>query len=236
MADEPIHPQAVIVANAPPPPPPELYAIVMAGIHDPRQHNPIWYQLIGSLSEKESQGALASTMVTPDLSMFDAGVFSVVCGRNHWQITTRKEDNWTRIVDVAKHVFDVKLYEVSITAIGGNCILHPETKHKRTGPLIARGIMGTNMVPDFGDVSNATATLVSESGRRKTTIEIGESVLGTNRLAVTHSVHRTLPQRPGYYTIGGELQHCDGDWRHGKKFASELVEKFNSLAEADDAT
>lgn len=57
---------ATVAAQAPQAPTPvtELYILVVAGNHDPRQHQPYWYRLINVLSEDELRDALSNGFST----------------------------------------------------------------------------------------------------------------------------------------------------------------------------
>jgi hypothetical protein len=216
--------------------PSEMYVIVVAGMQDPRQHHPLWYKLIGVLSEDESRVAVSSTVATPELTMFDAGVFSVMCDRNRWQIATQDQTLCERIKNVTSTVFDDKLFQIYVYAIGINCLLNPESGSvKQFGAVLARVVNSKGFIPPIEGEQNCRLTFVSDAQQRRTHVEIGESPIAPSRLFVSHNVHREVPKQDGYYTLSGQLQHCESDWRHGRQFASETVRRLEALAEESHA-
>lgn len=225
-------PTAAANTGLTPPPVPvalDLYVLVIVGNHDPRQHQPYWYHLAKIINDEEFKFALSSGAVSPVNAAFNAGRFAIGCDSTRWQIATPFFEETPRIVDIAKTVFDQKLFEVSIPAIGTNCVLNPETRVKGIGKTVVATLEKGGLIPPMPDRLDGSTVIVAGDDKRLVRIEFGQSILGPTNVSVTYSVHRNLPKQDKYYTISGALQHCESDWRHGREFAKELVRRINAV-------
>ena len=212
-------------------PPEELYMLVLAGNHDPRQHHPYWYKLTGVLDDAEVKVAISNPLiVTPDFATFGIADFAISCDHWRWQIVTPRQEKCERMVSVATKVFDEKLYQTSIIAIGTNCHFNPVTAANEVGKVVAGAAERSGLIPEIEGKTDGSAIIVAGTVDRMLRIELGQSTLGADRVSVAFNVHRNLQTRQGYYAIAGELQHCESDWRHGRRFAEEVVNKINALS------
>lgn len=210
--------------------PDEQYSIVIAGNHDPRQHHPFWYHLIGVLSDAQRDFALSSAFVVPGFATFNAGEFAVLCESNRWQIATTTFENQERIRAITTTVFDQKLFQVSVTAVGANCLFNAHTCATKVGLIVARAIEAGGLVPAIEGKTDGSAVVIGRDSDRMVRAEVGESVTGPSWASIAHNVHRDVPKTSNYYAIAGVLQHCESDWRHGRRFGDEVVKRINALS------
>lgn len=81
------------------------YSIVVVGRMNPSIHHPLWYEIIGGLSEAEVACA-TGVVLTPEFSRFETSGLEIVCLAGRWQVKTSKDELASRVVEVAKSVFD----------------------------------------------------------------------------------------------------------------------------------
>jgi hypothetical protein len=105
-----------------------VFSLVVVGAMNPALHHPQWYESIGCISAAEVDEALARQFLfINQVTQFDSGAFEVFCDPNRWQITTRTREAETRIVEIMLTVFDKRLTETPVTALGISRALHAST-------------------------------------------------------------------------------------------------------------
>src|SRR5258708_407316 len=104
------------------------FSIVALGPMNPRLHHPLWYKVIGAISEDEQAAALAAPnlVVLPPLSRFEVSGITIGCQENRWEISTEQSSLRSRIKDIACLVFQ-KLFETPIQLFGFNNNFQMET-------------------------------------------------------------------------------------------------------------
>jgi hypothetical protein len=108
----------------------EGFSIVLRGSMNPAIHHPAWYRAVGALSEDEAKEALSSEFVfLPQIANFQTKALVVTCQPDRWQVATLPRANQAatlptanmeRTVELAVQVFDKKLPETPMSAIGLN--------------------------------------------------------------------------------------------------------------------
>lgn len=106
----------------------EGFAVVLLGSMNPALHHPAWYESIGAISSDEEKDALSREFVfVPQIAQFSTGGFELLCDPQRWQIVTTDASRIPRLVQLASVVFDEKLVETPLTAVGLNFLNHAKT-------------------------------------------------------------------------------------------------------------
>lgn len=181
----------------------EMVALVILGSMNPPLHHPQWYQFIGELTEAETTESLGREfLILPQLAQFDAGSFQVTCDPQRWQITTSDAGAVDRILRVATSVFDKRLVETPVSAVGINVHIHTATMVNvavAINRMISRLPFGFTADPNgSGKVSfleSRPKTEISENARLRWEIE--PSARGHTLAYVGASLELRLSATPG---------------------------------------
>ncbi len=172
---------------------PNLWQIVLAGTIDPRQHHPLWYQLIGAITPEEAKDAQTKSpsMSGPNLSLFDVGAFAVISTPDQWAIQTVTEANRSRMIDVAARVL-IKLNEITVRAFGINRQAAIPVQNLTAQGLLTSAVSLTHWPLPSGQPVGAAIVYSTHSDLYDTHIQI--SPADNSLLAMTFN--RSYPIRP----------------------------------------
>lgn len=149
---------------------------------NPRIHHPSWYRSAGIIDEDAEKNALNSDdmICSQALSNFLTAQFGINCFSTRWAVTTTKKEYCERISKVITQVFDEKLHETPLTAIGFNFEFHVVTDLTNVHEFLAKKFCETGLrLADFNTTS-ARFTLEerTENCRTRTRIEPSEMANG----------------------------------------------------------
>jgi hypothetical protein len=149
----------------------ELYSIVIAGAMNPPIHHPVWYQLVGIISEQEAQEAIKrdETMVVPVAARLPLpGGCEILCQQERWQIRTERHDQIDRMLEIAAKTFKV-LDHTPVNAVGINANFIRQASVGNVGALLGSAARSLNLGIENAGTQTAEISMTwAERGRRFT--------------------------------------------------------------------
>jgi hypothetical protein len=207
--------------------PRELWGVAVQGAMDPRQHHPLWYKLIGCLTEDEA--AQARGIVLPHQTVFESPKYTIICSPEKWEIQTFSRDDWLRIQQVASRVFQ-KLSEVPASAYGINAFLLIDTKLANLAAVMSRPISSVFAFPSDGK-QDSSITYINQKDDVREQFLMGVSVNGPGVLSLSCNRHRDFKATPGYFDLGAEVRkHAETDWKAADALSAQVAARIVSLA------
>ena len=204
------------------------FSIVVVGVIEWRVQHPLWYQKIGILNEEETQAAIPSAILTPFNSEFAAVGFTVKADPGRWQIITTDESKWSRLIDVARRVFDAALSETQIGAFGIN--VHAHLTGGGAASAIGHVLVDALRLPSDG---KTVGQFQFRCDRDDHAITVGFLPLAEEAI-VTHNTHHPIliTGTNKTFSLGDLLDRtAKNDWRKGMDFARDFALRYNVSSE-----
>ena len=209
------------------------FSIVAIGPMNPRLHHPMWYKVIGGISEEEYAAALASPnlVVIPPMSQFEVSGISIACQDDRWSVKTSQPALRRRIKDIAALVFK-KLFETPIQLYGFNNNFELETR----APKVAKFMANTMLAMDVGlrieGEAAGTITLTDQQKSRKVQIFLRPSGLSDEVLSFGYNTEYNptveIPDKTAYWDLGEYLErHFEPDYETATAVANQVIASIN---------
>jgi hypothetical protein len=216
--------------------------IVVIGNIDFRQHNPLWYKLIGAINDDEFLRGQKTFVINPPPSgvgfRFDVGDFSLHCGPDRWEIASKYVAKRARMIDIATLVFK-KLWEISVGAYGFHSQLNLPTEAPDVQQILYRRMLASNLnLPDFSDKVECQYMLKNEvrDHSSATIIQMNGSPLKTSDLIFTYVQEYSVGQQIGYYDIGEIMRpKAEPAWQKADDLGASVVQKINEFSRGNNA-
>lgn len=110
------------------------YSIVILGSMNPAIHHPAWYETVKALTAEHVKHALSEQFVlVPQLAQFRTPRFEITCDPQRWQAVVSQAESLQAAADLAGIVFDKRLNETPVNAIGVNFNHHIVTDCQDVG-------------------------------------------------------------------------------------------------------
>ena len=210
---------------------PNAWHIVVVGNIDPRQHHPMWYGLIGCLSESEIKEAMPTIDAGMNYWAFNCHAYRIIAQYNKWEISTTAKDNVPRIKEVACRVFS-RLFEITIAAIGVNAQFHIETKAPDVREILRNKVLGTNL--GFSGHKDADSQIVYRwnDGTYTTAWLVCPSLSGLNTIYIAqdkqYKIQKTDAGPDGFFKFE-EILHrfAEKAWQEAELFGEAVSEKLD---------
>lgn len=148
----------------------ESLTIVLKGNFNPALHHPSWYYTIGQFAKDEVAAALQAKdlRVTPTLSRFRAGPFSIDCTPTRWRVRTDNPAARGRILQITTKAFENLLPETQLEEVGFRFVFLLEVSHAQVVDFLSRTMWNLMPVEAQGEVASLlTNTTYAESPRQK---------------------------------------------------------------------
>ncbi len=207
------------------------FSVVAVGPMNPRLHHPLWYRLIGAISEEEEAAAVASSnlILIQPLGRFElaASGITVQCQESRWEVIATQPSQRERIKDIASIVFK-KLYETPITIFGFNNNFEVETSVTNVRRCLADSVVSLDL--GFGAEGDGSCTIrFSDLQKtRRTQISIGPSELSQDVLSFgfnsQYNTRDEVGKDPGYFDLGDLIaRHYNSDYEVAVDLAARFV-------------
>src|SRR6266436_391884 len=159
------------------------FSIVALGSMNPRLHHPLWYRIIGAITEEEEALATASPnlVVIPPLARFEVAGITIACQENRWEISATQPALRTRIRDVAALVFK-KLYETPIQTYGLNNNFEIETGIAKVSKCLGDLFLSLDLGPKAEGEPTSTLNFLDVQKGRRIQVALGPSSLSQDVL------------------------------------------------------
>lgn len=212
---------------------PRYFSIVIAGVMTPGMHHPLWYKLIGCISDKESIEAMGRISITPDIAQFqtaEQGGIRVICGRDRWEIAVWNEEERPRILEIASRVFE-KLFESPVSGFAFSSMADLDTEVARVDPLLGELAQSTGL----GFIGHGQSTcgfeFSSENAEHAIRVIVRNSAVRDSKVWVSYSSQYTIrPSPTGYMVLGPELARYFGPhWEDAKAMGQRVVARINKM-------
>jgi hypothetical protein len=119
------------------------FTFVICGAMNPSLHHPSWYNHIEVLSAEELKESLANDHAfVPQQAQFYTSSLKIICQQQRWQAETSDSKTVDRVREIASIIFDKRLAETPINAIGFNFNYIYETTQLNVGNYLATQLSG----------------------------------------------------------------------------------------------
>lgn len=196
-----------------------LYSIVVIGAMNPRIHHPLWYRLIGAISEQEAEAAAdAGGICATPFSNFETAGMSVLCQQDRWQIVTTRADVRSRLLDVTKLVFR-KLNETPVQLYGINNNFDLETTIPKVATCLTDLLIAMDVGFETEGKQRCELRFARSADDHLERTEIKPSELGNDLLFVgCNAEYLPKGRGPGYFDLG-ELLDRSFDLQYERSIA-----------------
>jgi len=211
---------------------PKFYSIVIIGAMNPRLHYPLWYKLIGLLTEEESDASRESKdfSITQLAAQFSFDDCRIVCLMDRWEINTTKEENRGRILQIACGVFE-KLNETPLTAFGFNTWADLNTDCPKIGPVLAKIAEDTGLGFSGDGEKNCQFAYTKSQGFQTVQIVVRPSAILESMIWVAYNSTFAIEPQKGYFDLTPRLQeHFDPHWKNAVAFAAGVVKRVSEFS------
>jgi hypothetical protein len=210
--------------------------IVVVGNIDFRQHTPLWYKLIDAINEDEFKSAEATFSVNPPPQMmgfrFDVQDFSLNCGPDRWEISTKNKAKRSRLIDVASIVFK-RLWEISIVAYGFHSQLNFPTNKSDVRRFLAEIMSSAGWgFRELTEDAECQYTVKNGAGDHSTAAiaNVMGSPLKKSDLVLTYVREYSIGQQTSHYDLGELLRpKAEPGWAEADDFGIDFVKKINDF-------
>jgi hypothetical protein len=215
----------------------EHYIIVVVGSMNPRIHTPAWYRLVELIDQAELDEATANpqAMVNVAISQWQIKDISVLCTIDRWEIRTTNIECLERLRTMTADVFDKKLEQTPVAALGFNFNYDRVTEVADLGRYLASRVAITQMgLRNEGLVSGELTLKQSLDGRSRV---VGIRPLDEKGCESVVSVfnnfeYRFASDKSGYFRIKDTLSaRFLEDLRDAQEQVSRVVQAINQSGE-----
>jgi hypothetical protein len=215
-----------------PPGEPRLYSIVVLGAMNPRLHYPLWYSLIGALTEDEANSGRESKdfSVTPYGTQFAFADYRIICLMDRWEISTALVEHRERILKIACTVFE-KLNETPISAFGFNTFADLGTSAAKVNDVLALLASRTGLGFSNDGERSCQYFFINTKSFQTTNITIRPSAIRENMVWVAYNSHFVIESQKGYYDLSKELiRYFDPHWKEATAFSDGVIRRISEIA------
>jgi hypothetical protein len=172
-----------------------MISLVVVGHMNPAIHHPGWYLRNGLISEKEFEVAIAGgDLVTlPQLAQFTADPIQINCDPRRWRASALHGTDPERVASIARTVFDEKLQETPVGALGINFEMHLGTTCKSVAERLAELACTLPFEFQCKAGSSARITFTEKSDLGQFSCKIEPSVRSAETLFLGFNIHVEFP-------------------------------------------
>lgn len=187
---------------------PIVSSIVVLGTMTPAVHSPLWYQLLGAISEAEAKAATEAKgfVLVSQFARFDtpSGIV-VTCTEDRWEVAAVKEEARPKLIEVACAMLG-KLTELPVSSYGFNNHFDLPTRAADVGEFLARLLESKGLCFPASGVKSCSLSLQVSRPEEKNSTSIQPSSQA-GYVVITHNAHFDMPKVVGHFDPTSEMRN-----------------------------